>query len=235
MVNKRIIIKFSGEVMESNPQEANLDFAKIKKLALALKKLSKAGYQVGVVLGAGNIFRARMVKNSAIDRVVADHMGMLATAINALALQSVLEKMGQDARVLSPFSLPQLMEDYVFKRARNHLAKKRIVIFAGGTGNPYFTTDSALVLRALEVGAKNIYKATNVAGVYSTNPHKNPRAKLYKQISYQEVLAKKLGVMDQSAFSLAAENNLALTVFKYSPENLLKAVKNNSIGTKVSN
>ena len=235
MSPKRIIIKFSGEVMETGNREANLDFAKIKKLAQTLKKLVKAGYQVGVVLGAGNIFRARMVKNMAISRVVADHMGMLATAINSLALQSVLEKLGQEARGLSPFSLPDIMEDYIFKRAINHLSKKRIVIFAGGTGNPYFTTDTALVLRALEVGAGCIYKATNVSGVYSSDPDQDRRARLYKHLTYQEALQKNLRVMDMPALALAAENDLALTVFKYSPANVYRAVVKNSLGTKVSN
>lgn len=233
--NKRIVIKFSGEVMGVGHNEANLDFAKIKALALVLKKLIRRGYQVGVVLGAGNIFRARMVKNMAIGRVTADHMGMLATVINALALQSVLEKLGQDTRVLSPFSLPDIMEDYTFKRAINHLSKKRIVIFAGGTGNPYFTTDTALVLRALEVGAKHIYKATKVSGVYSADPDKHKGAKLYKHLSYQEALKKNLAAMDQAAFALAAENDLELRVFKYSPVNVYRAVTGAKLGTKVCN
>lgn len=236
MKNKRIVIKLSGEVFESSKtQEANLDFSAIKKLATSLKKLIKAGYQVGVVVGAGNIFRARMVKGEEIDRVAADHMGMMATSINALALQSSLEKIGQEARVLSAFSIPAVMEDYVYKRAINHLEKKRVVIFAGGTANPYFTTDTTLVLRALEVGAQNIYKASNVLGVYDSNPDKNPKAKLYKTLSYSEALKKDLKVMDATAFALARDNKINLTVFKYSPENITKAVLQNNIGTKVIN
>lgn len=244
MKNKRIVIKLSGEVFEIGNRsmtstrdlpEANLDFLAIKKLATSLKKLIKAGYQVGVVVGAGNIFRARMVKGEEIDRVAADHMGMMATSINALALQSSLEKIGQEARVLSAFSIPEVMEDYVYKRAINHLENKRVVIFAGGTGNPYFTTDTTLVLRALEVGAQEIYKASNVLGVYDSNPDTNSKAKLYKKLSYSEALKKDLKVMDATAFALARDNKINLTVFKYSPENIIKAVVQNNIGTKVSN
>ncbi|MFA6307917.1 MAG: UMP kinase [Patescibacteria group bacterium] len=235
MNKKRIVIKLSGEVFEVGNQEANLDFPSIKKVAISLKKLVKAGYQVGVVVGAGNIFRARMIKGSEIDRVAADHMGMMATSINALALQATLEKEGQDARVLSSFSIPAIMEDYIYKRAINHLKNKRIVIFAGGTGNPYFTTDTTLVLRALEIGANNIYKASNVNGVYDMDPDKNKSAKLYKKLSYSEALKQDLKIMDGTAFALARENNLHLSVFKYSPANIIKAVVGNSIGTKISN
>jgi len=235
MNKKRIVIKLSGEVFEVGNQEANLDFPSVKKIAASLKKLVKSGYQVGVVVGAGNIFRARMVKGAAIDRVAADHMGMMATSINALALQSTLENMGQEARVLSSFSIPALMEDYVYKRAINHLQNKRIVIFAGGTGNPYFTTDTTLVLRALEIGATSIYKASNVNGVYDADPEKNKQAKMYKKLSYDEALKHNLQIMDSTAFALARDNKLNLTVFKYSPDNILKAVIKNNIGTKVSN
>ena len=233
---KRIIIKLSGEVFESSKnQEANLDFPKIKKLAQSLKSLVRSGYQVGVVVGAGNIFRARMVKGEEISRVVADHMGMLATNLNALALQSVLEKIDQPARVLSAYSIPKIMEDYNYRKAVDHLEHKKIVIFAGGTGNPYFTTDTTLVLRALEVGASHIYKASTDKGVYSADPNKNKNAQFYKKISFSEALKKNLGVMDSTAFALAKDNNLALTIFEYSPENILKAVKKNSIGSQVTN
>lgn len=235
MKNKRVVIKLSGEVFEVANQEANLDFAKIKELAQSLKKLTKLGYQVGVVVGAGNIFRARMVKGTEIDRVAADHMGMMATTINALALQSVLEKIGQDARVLSSFSVKAVMEDYVYKRAINHLENGRVVIFAGGTGNPYFTTDTTLVLRALEINAGKIFKATNVKGVYDSNPKENVSAKFYKKITYKQVMDKNLKVMDMTAFAMAKENNTDLTVFEYSPKNIIAAITKNNIGTKVSN
>ena len=230
---KRILLKLSGQTLESGDNEANLDFAKIKKLAVNLKKISKAKYQLGIVVGAGNIFRARMVKGMEIDRVAADHMGMMATIINALALQSVLEKMGQEARVLSSFSLPSVTEDYSYTNAINHLENNRIVIFAGGTGNPYFTTDTAAILRALEVGASRVLKATQVDGVYSADPRKDKNAKLYKTLSYYEALEKDLQIMDSTAFALAQDNNLKLSVFKYSPENIVKAALKNNIGTKV--
>lgn len=246
MINKRIVIKLSGEVFEVGNQshssvrdleerEANLDFPSIHKVADSLKKLVKKGYQVGVVVGAGNIFRARMVKGSEVDRVAADHMGMMATSINALALQATLEKEGQEARVLSSFSVPAIMEDYVYKRAINHLENGRVVIFAGGTGNPYFTTDTTLVLRALEVGADRIYKASNVNGVYDSDPDGNPQAKMYDKLSYDQALKNNLRIMDSTAFALARDNGLKLTVFKYSPENIIKAVDKNNIGTVVSN
>ncbi len=230
---KRILLKLSGQTLESGDNEANLDFAKIKKLAVNLKKISKAKYQLGIVVGAGNIFRARMVKGMEIDRVAADHMGMMATIINALALRSVLEKVGQEARVLSSFSLPGVTEDYGYERAINHLENNRIVIFAGGTGNPYFTTDTAAILRALEVGASRVLKATQVDGVYSADPRKDKNAKLYKTLSYYEALEKDLQIMDSTAFALAQDNNLKLSVFKYSPENIVKAALKNNIGTKV--
>ena len=232
-MEKRILLKLSGQVLESGDQEANLDFAKIEKLAINLKKISKAKCQLGIVVGAGNIFRARMVKGMEIDRVAADHMGMMATIINALALQSVLEKMGQEARVLSSFSLPSVTEDYSYTNAINHLENNRIVIFAGGTGNPYFTTDTAAILRALEVGASRVLKATQVDGVYSADPRKDKNAKLYKTLSYYEALEKDLQIMDSTAFALAQDNNLKLSVFKYSPENIVKAALKNNIGTKV--
>ena len=232
-MEKRILLKLSGQVLESGDQEANLDFAKIEKLAINLKKISKAKCQLGIVVGAGNIFRARMVKGMEIDRVAADHMGMMATIINALALRSVLEKVGQEARVLSSFSLPGVTEDYGYERAINHLENNRIVIFAGGTGNPYFTTDTTAILRALEIKASRVLKATQVDGVYSDDPKKDKNAKLYKTLSYDEALEKDLQIMDSTAFALAQDNNLPLSVFKYSPENIVKAALKNNIGTKV--
>ena len=235
MKNKRIVIKLSGEVMEQGDQEANLDFGKIMKLADSLKKLAKQGYQIGIVIGGGNIFRARMVKNMEIDRVVADHIGMTATMINAMALQTVLTKMKQSAKVLSPFVIPGMMLDYNPRQAVNYLNKKHIVIFAAGTGKPYFTTDTALVLRASEIGAEYIYKATNVRGVYDKDPQKYKNATFYKTLTYKEALNKNLRVMDESAFALAQKNKMNLTVFKYSPDNIIKAITKNNIGTKVTN
>jgi len=232
---KRIVIKLSGEVMEHGDQEANLDFAKIFKLADSLKILSKKGYQIAVVIGGGNIFRARMLKNMEIDRVVADHIGMTATMINSMALKAVLEKMNQPVKVLSPFVIPSMMSAYSPRRANDYLNKKHIIILAAGTGKPYFTTDTALVLRASEIGAEYIYKATNVRGVYNKDPDKYKNAKFYKNLSYRQALKENLKVMDATAFALARDNKMNLRIFKYSPSNLVKAVVQNSIGTKVTN
>lgn len=233
MVAERIVIKFSGEVMGQAQSEANLDFDRISRLAQALKRLAKQGYQIAVVIGGGNIFRARMLKRGEISRVSADYMGMLATMINALALQAVLNKVGQKARVLAPFSWPAAWEDYSPSRAQKLLLKKTIVIMAGGTGKPYFSTDTALVLRAVEIGAKRIFKATNVAGVYSSDPDRNKSAKFYKKLTYQEALKKKLKIMDASAYALAAKSSLILRVFKYSPSNLERVLRGLDLGTKV--
>ncbi|MBT6691398.1 UMP kinase [Candidatus Parcubacteria bacterium] len=232
---KRIVIKTSGEVMGDPNSESNLDFVKIKKLAQSLKKLTSSGYQVAIVVGAGNIFRGRMAKDAQIERVTADHMGMIATHINALALQSMLEKNGQEAVVMSPFYMPKALVPYNHHKAIKHLESGKIVILAGGTGSPYFTTDTNMVLRALEIQADHMFKATNVAGVYDADPDKNPKAKLYKELTYSQALDKNLKVMDTAAFALARDNNLKLTVFEYSPANLIKVVKQDNIGTKVFN
>lgn len=235
MKDKRVVIKVSGEVFEVGDQEANLDFPSIKKFAEALKKLVSKGYQVGIVPGAGNIFRARMVEGEEIDRTVADHMGMMATSLNALALQSMLEKIGQPAVAMSPFSIPKVMEAFNHKEAIAHMKNGKVVVFANGTGSPFFTTDTNLVLRALEISADHIYKATNVDGVYDSDPKKNPEAKMYEEITYHDALDQGLKVMDATAFALAKENNLKLRVFKFSPENIVEAVSKGNIGTKVFN
>lgn len=230
---KRIIIKVSGEALMSKNGQENIDLAVIKQLAISIKKLVKKGYQVGLVFGAGNIWRGRMVKGVKIDRVMADQMGMLATEINALAVAAVFQSIGQPAKVLSALSIPKVVEDFHYQKAVDAFKKKQVVLFAGGTGNPFFTTDTAFVLRAVEVNAEHIFKATNVRGVFSADPKKNPKAKFFKTISYQQALDKNLKVMDATAFALAQEQKLALTVFQYSPANLIKAVTKNNIGTKV--
>ena len=232
---KRVVIKISGDVMGSAKSESNLDFGKIKQLAESLKKLNRLGYQIAIISGGGNIFRGRMVKGAQIDRVSADHMGMMATHINALALQSVLVGIDQSAVVMSPFYMPKVLSPYNHSTAIECLQQGKIVILAGGTGNPYFTTDTNMALKALEIQADHMFKATNVGGVYDDDPDKNPKAKLYKKLTYSQALDKNLKVIDTAAFALARDNDLKLTVFKYSPTNLLKAVKEDSIGTKVSN
>lgn len=215
--------------------QTNFDFQQIKALAQALKKLVESDYQIGVVIGGGNIFRGRMIKNMEIAAVTADFMGMLATMMNALALKGVLEKLGQRAVVMSPFGCTSVWEPYSAAHAKKLLDYKNILIFSGGTGKPHFTTDTALVLRAMQIGAQQIFKATNVAGVYSSDPQKNKKAKFYKNLTYQQAMKKHLKVMDASAFKMAAKNNLSLTVFKYSPSNLAKAVRGLNLGTQVSN
>lgn len=232
---KRILIKLSGSAMGDSGADTNLNFVEIKKLAQNLKKLLKVGYQIAIVSGAGNIFRARMVKGGEIDKTIADHIGMMATHINALALQGVLENIGQKTVVLSPFYIPKIVQPYNHEKAIEYLQKNTIVILAGGTGNPYFTTDTTMVLRALEIKADEIFKATNVNGVYDSDPDKNPKAKFYKKISYTESLDKNLKIMDATAFALAKENNLKIRVFRYSADNILKVVNNNNLGTTIYN
>lgn len=231
---KRVIIKISGEALQKQGEAGDFDFLEIKKLALAVKQLVKKGYQVGLVFGAGNIWRGRMVKEVQIDKVAADHMGMLATEINALAVAGVLEAVGQPAKIFSALSIPQVVEDFYHQKAIEAFKHKQVVLFAGGTGNPFFTTDTAFVLRAIEVNADYIFKATNVKGVYSADPKKDSKAKFYKTLNYQAALDQNLKVMDATAFALAQEKKLLLTVFQYSPANIISAVTKNNIGTKVS-
>lgn len=230
---QRVIIKISGEALQKSGETGDFDFLEMKKLALAVKQLVKKGYQIGLVFGAGNIWRGRMVKEVQIDKVVADQMGMLATEINALAMVAVLQAVGQPAKVLSALSIPQIVEDFHHQKAIEYFKNKQVVLLAGGTGNPFFTTDTAFVLRAIEVNADYIFKATNVRGVYSADPKKDAKAKFYKTLKYEQALDQKLKVMDATAFALAQEQKLSLTVFQYSPANLISAVSKNNIGTKV--
>ena len=231
---KRILLKVSGEVLGGNGGGSNFDFENVKALASVLSVAAKKGVQIGIVVGAGNIFRGREIAHGEIDRVTADHMGMMATIINALALQSVLEKSGIEARVLSSIPMPEVMENYVHKRAINHLKNGRLVIFAGGTGRPYFTTDTAAVLRALEVHAEVVFKASDVDGVYDADPDTTPGAKRYDRLTYAEALEKRLSIMDASAFALAQENNLPIVVFKFSPENVGRVLGGERLGTVIT-
>lgn len=212
----------------------NLDFDRISEVAKAVKAVMDKGFEVGIVVGAGNIFRARMIRNGEVERVAADHMGMMATIINSLALQSGFEHLGIDARVLSAIPMPEVMENYVHKRAINHLRNHRVAIFAGGTGRPYFSTDTAAVIRGLEVKADVVLKATDVDGVYDDNPHINRGAKKFDTITFADALERRLEVMDGTALALAQENNLPIIVFKFSPENLLAVVSGKKVGTLVS-
>lgn len=207
----------------------------IDRLAGEIKSLVASGVQLGVVIGGGNIFRGAGLATSGIDRVTADHMGMLATVMNALAMQEAMEKQGLQARVMSAIKINQLCEDYIRRRAMRHLEKGRVVIFAAGTGNPFFTTDSAASLRAIEIKADILIKATKVDGVYSTDPMKDPDATRFTELSYDKALQKKLAVMDATAIVLCRDNGLPLRVLDINESGaLLQAIQGRNVGTLVS-
>lgn len=212
---KRVLLKLSGEALMGEG-DYGIDPDVIHRLATEIKEVLDAGVQVAVVLGGGNIFRGAGLAEGGMDRVTGDHMGMLATVINALALQDAVEKQGMSARVMSAVRINQVCEDYIRRRAVRHLEKGRIVIFAAGTGNPFFTTDSAAGLRAVEINADLMLKATKVDGVYSDDPVKNPDAERYSFLTYDEVLDRRLMVMDQTAVVLCRDHRMPLRVFDMS-------------------
>lgn len=233
MSYKRIMLKLSGEVF-SGSHGGGIDRTALDAVAKTIAGVAKNGAQLVVVVGGGNIWRYRDMKESGIDRPVSDGMGMLATIMNSVALQSALEHHGCHTRVLSSVDVPQLAEPYIRRRAVRHLEKKRVVICAGGTGSPYFTTDSAAALRALELGCDVLLKATDVDGIYDKDPQKFKNATMYKQLSYQEAIEKRLEVMDQSAFSLCREQKLPIRVFNFFKKGaLMDAAKGKKIGTLV--
>src|SRR5258707_5936116 len=209
---KRILLKLSGEAL-AGAATFGIDAERVRSLAREIADVAAAGVQVGVVVGGGNIFRGVATAAQAMDRVTADQMGMLATVINSLALSDALEQMGIPTRVMSAIEMPQVAEPYIRRRAIRHLEKGRIVIFAGGTSNPYFSTDTDATLRALEIKAQVIAKATRVDGVYDKDPLKFPDAVMYPEVSYLEVLSKGLGVMDASAVAMCRDNQLPILVF----------------------
>lgn len=233
MKYKRVMLKISGEAMAGD-KGFGVSHRVLLKVAQRLKEVADRKIQVVVVLGGGNIWRFRDTRDSGIERTASDAIGMLATIMNSVALQSALESLGCYTRVLSSIDIPQLAEAFIRRRALRHLEKGRIVICAGGTGNPYFTTDSAAALRALELSCDVLLKATNVNGVYDKDPRKSRSAKLYEELTYQEAIEKHLNVMDQAAFSLCADQNLPIRVFNFGKEgNLLKAAMGEKIGTLV--
>jgi len=185
----------------------------MRQLAAQIKQVSQAGVQVAIVVGGGNIFRGEGLARAGMDRVTGDHMGMLATVINALAIQDSVERLGLQARVMSALRINEVCEDFIRRRAIRHLEKNRIVIFASGTGNPFFTTDSAAALRAVEINAELLLKATKVDGIYSADPRKDPQARKYAELSYDEVLDRRLAVMDQTAIVLCRDNKIPLRVY----------------------
>ena len=230
---KRILLKLSGESLAGGAA-FGIHAERVKGLAEEVAGVSEAGVQVGVVVGGGNIFRGVAAAAQKMDRVTADHMGMLATVINALALQDALEKQGVFTRVMSAIEMNQVAEPFIRRRAIRHLEKGRIVIFAGGTGNPFFSTDTAASLRAMEIKADAILKATKVDGIYDADPLKVKDAKKFDQISYMEVLKRGLKVMDATAISLCQENNLPIVVFDLNQRgNIRRVVTGEKIGSLV--
>jgi uridylate kinase len=230
---KRVLLKLSGEALMGDKQ-FGIDQQIVQFIANELKVVSKLGIEIAIVIGGGNIFRGLEASAEGMERTAADYMGMLATALNALALQNALELNGMPTRVLSAIEMRELAEPYIRRRAVRHLEKGRFVIFACGTGNPYFTTDTAASLRAVEIGSDIILKATKVDGVYSSDPVKNPRAKKYKEITYLDVLKKGLKVMDSTAISLCMDNNLPIIVFGLMKKgNIKKVLVGKKIGTLV--
>jgi uridylate kinase len=231
---RRVLLKISGEALMGE-QTFGIDVNVARSVAEEIKQVHDLGIQVAVVVGGGNIFRGLSKSAGNMDRSSADYIGMLATVMNAVVLQDALETTGIETRVLSAIDIPQLAEPFIRRRAIRHLEKKRIVIFAAGTGNPFFSTDSAAALRALEIKAEVILKATKVDGVYSADPMKDPTATRYDCITYQEVLEKQLKVMDSSAISLCMDNDLPIVVFNMrKPGNIASVVQSNAgIGTRV--
>jgi len=230
---KRVLLKLSGEALMGNAG-FGIDPEVISRFATEISKLSAQGVELGVVIGGGNIFRGAGLAESGMERVSGDHMGMLATVMNALALQDALEQKGSFCRVMSAIKINQVCEDYLRRRAIRHLEKGRVVIFAAGTGNPFFTTDSAASLRAVEINADLLLKATQVDGVYDSDPKKNPDAVRYTELSYNEAIDKRLGVMDTTALVMCQEQSMPLRVFDVHAEgNLTKIVYGEDIGTLV--
>lgn len=230
---QRVLLKLSGEALMGS-QPYGIDPEVVKQVAKEIKEVASKGVEIAVVIGGGNIYRGVAATAGGMERASADYMGMLATVLNALALQNSLEKMGVSTRVQSAIEMKELAEPYIRRKAVRHLEKKRVVIFAAGTGNPYFTTDTAAALRAMEIGAEVILKATKVDGIYDSDPVKNKNAIKYNELSYLEVLQKGLKVMDATAISLCMDNNLPIIVFSLKqPGNIAKAISGKKVGTTV--
>lgn len=232
-VYKRVLLKLSGEALMGKA-DFGIDPEVIVRFAKEIAELNAQGVELGVVIGGGNIFRGAGLASGGMERVSADHMGMLATVMNALALQDALEQQGVFCRVMSAIQINEVCEDYLRRRAIRHLEKGRVVIFAAGTGNPFFTTDSAASLRAVEIGAELILKATQVDGVYDADPKKFPDAVRYTELSYDEVINKRLGVMDTTAVVMCQENQIPLRIFDvHKKGNLARVIYGEDIGTLI--
>jgi uridylate kinase len=234
MLYKRILLKLSGEALMGDNSHG-IDPDRIQLYCKEISSLVKTGVEIAIVIGGGNIFRGVSAASKGIDRVQADYMGMLATVINGLALQSSLEGMGIQTRLQTALKMESIAEPYIKRRAVRHLEKKRVVIFSAGTGNPFFTTDSAAVLRAIEINADVILKGTRVDGIYNLDPEKNKNAVMFEKISFDEAITKNLKIMDSTAFTLSKENNLPIIVFNMNkPGNLNKITEGKQIGTLVN-
>lgn len=233
MKYKRILLKLSGESLMGE-QSYGIDNARVLQYAGEIRAIQRLGIEVAVVVGGGNIFRGLSAEKSGMDRAQADYMGMLATVINSMALQNALETLGVYTRLLSAIKMEQICEPYVRRRAMRHLEKGRVVIFGAGTGNPYFTTDSAAALRAIEIKADVVLKGTRVDGIYTADPEKDPTATKFEHLTFDEVYDKNLNVMDMTAFTLCDENSLPIIVFDMNTEgNLMKLINGETIGTLV--
>ncbi len=232
---KRVLVKLSGEALMGSG-EYGIDPAIIKRIALEIQEILALGVEVAVVIGGGNIFRGAGLARAGMDRVTGDHMGMLATVMNCLAMQDALEAIGTHARVMSAIRINEVCEEYIRRRAVRHLEKGRVVLFAAGTGNPFFTTDTAASLRAIEIGAGLLIKATKVDGIYSADPVKDPSAVRYPTLTFDRVLDERLNVMDATAIVMCRDNDLPLQVFNLgNAGDLLRIVQGESIGTVVRN
>ena len=233
MKYKRILLKLSGEALMGH-NSFGIDSTRLNDYANEIKKIQKAGVEVAIVIGGGNIFRGVSLNNAGLDRVQSDYMGMLGTIINGLALQSALENIEIPTRLQTAIKIEAVAEPYIKRKAVRHLEKGRVVIFSAGTGNPFFTTDSAAVLRAIEINAEVIIKGTRVDGIYNTDPEKNKEAIKFDSLSFNEVLHKGIKVMDTTAFTLSKENKLPIIVFDINTKgNLIKIINGEKIGTKV--
>ena len=232
---KRILLKLSGEVLSGN-EKFGIDYSIVSSLANQIKVIYNKNIEIGIVIGGGNIFRGVSSENEGMDRVSGDYIGMMATIMNSVALQNELEKLNCDTRVMSALSIRQLAEPYIRRRATRHLEKNRIVIFAGGTGNPYFTTDTAAALRAIEIKADIIIKGTKVDGVYDSDPFENHNAIKYDNLSYKEIIDRELKVMDLTAITLCKENKLPISVININNKNNLESFlfSSNKIGTIIT-
>jgi uridylate kinase len=232
---KRILLKLSGETLQNRESGLAIDHDAVRGVATRIKTLVDMGVEVAIVVGGGNLFRGLSGAEHGIDQSCGDYMGMLATIMNALALQNGMEQIGLETRVQTAISMPRVAEPFILRKALRHLEKGRVVIFGGGTGNPFFSTDTASALRASEIGANALLKATKVDGVYSDDPFKNPDAERYDRITYSEALSKSLKVMDAAAFSLCMENNIPIIVFNFFEEETIERIaRGETVGTVVT-